>query len=176
MLFPNKENIVSNENVVYGRLWKLYIMIGKMIMDGVRDPEKVADALQVIVNEPAAIAKKYLRRLFETETITISATDGTETFESSGLFTGGIYGVSVPAKIDNPTATSKVLANVHEMVEDGKYLVLFCSLGKAGEPEYEQSQIVDFCRVHPGKLRKDGYGTFFRLKGGLVAFVHIDGD
>ena len=169
---------MSNEKSVsvYERLWKLYIMVGKMIMDGVRDAEKVADALQAIVDEPVAVAKKYLRRLFETEKIVIGATDGTETFKSSGLFTGGIYGVSVPATVENPTSTQETTVAVHEMVEDGNYQTLFVSLGKAGEQEYEQSQIVAFCRVHPDKLRKDGYGTFFRLKGGFVAGVDVDDD
>ena len=165
----------------YERILKLLGSILGMVVDGTRDPEKVAEALelvakslQLIVSEPRLFVKKYLRRLFETETITIPAGDGSETFESSGLFTGRIYGVSIPAKIDNPTATPEVLVNVHEMVEDGEYSVLFGSLGKAGEPEYEQSQVVDFCRIHPDKLRTGGYGTFFRLKGGLVAYVLID--
>lgn len=35
---------------VYERLWKLWAMICKMVMDGVRDPEKVAEILQQIVN------------------------------------------------------------------------------------------------------------------------------
>lgn len=49
---------------VWERLFKLWAMICKMIMDEVRDPEKVAEVLQSIVT-----VKIYLRRIFEKETI-----------------------------------------------------------------------------------------------------------
>ena len=58
---------MENDKNVYERLWKLWTMICKMVMDGVRDPEKVADALQAIVDQ----TKVYLRRLYETEVIKI---------------------------------------------------------------------------------------------------------
>lgn len=53
---------MNNDKNIYERLWKLWTMICKMIMDGTRDPEKVAEVLQRIVNP-------YLCRLFEKETI-----------------------------------------------------------------------------------------------------------
>lgn len=59
-------NKIKKTNV-YERLWKLYITIGKMIMDGVRDPEKVADLLQTIVD-----MKVYLKQLFVGEVITFN--------------------------------------------------------------------------------------------------------
>lgn len=54
----------------YERLFKLWAMICKMIMDGVRDPGKVADVLQTIVDS----GKVYLRRLYETEVIKLGNT------------------------------------------------------------------------------------------------------
>ena len=59
------------------------------------DPHKVAEILQSIVS------KVYLRRLYETESIVVSATDGIETFASSGIFTGGIYGEALPIGVGN---------------------------------------------------------------------------
>ena len=61
---------MSNETKVgvYKRLWKLWAMICKMVMDGVRDPEKVADLLQTIVDGVAEV-KVYLKRLFAKEVI-----------------------------------------------------------------------------------------------------------
>ena len=38
-------------------------MVGKMIMDGVRDPKKVANLLQTVVDEVATEVKVYLKRL-----------------------------------------------------------------------------------------------------------------
>lgn len=54
----------------YERLFKLWAMICKMIMDGVRDPGKVADVLQTIVDS----GKVYLRRLYKTEVIKLGNT------------------------------------------------------------------------------------------------------
>lgn len=115
--------------------------------------------------------KIYLRRLYEKEKIIIGETDGTETFASSGIFTGGIYGDTLPAGEGKPTPVINVA--VYEMAKDGKYAELFESLGEAGKQELEDSQICYFCRVHPDKLRKDGFGTFFRRKGGFVADVYF---
>jgi hypothetical protein len=160
---------------IYERILKLLEAILKMVVDRARDPEKVADALQAIVDGPVVtVAKKYLylRHLYETEMIVIGPTDGKETFKSSGLFTGGI-GINVSAVVENPTPTSETKVAVHEMIEDGNYRILFDSLGQVGKQEYDQSQIVAFCRVHPNKLRKDGYGTFFRLKDGFIASVSM---
>src|SRR3989338_5582275 len=55
MLFQGGK-VVSNDtsvNVheVYGRIQKLWFMIGKMIMDGTRDPHKVVKAIRQLVGE-----------------------------------------------------------------------------------------------------------------------------
>jgi len=117
-------------------------MIGKMIMDGARDAEKVADVLQAIVDEPVTVAKKtaavYLRRLFAEETIKLGDT---------------------------------VFA-VYEMVVDGTFAQIFESLGDPNRLCFaSREQVDEFCRVHRDKLRKGGYATFFLFKKGEEIFV-----
>lgn len=112
-------------------------------------------------------AKVYLRCLYETETIMIGATDGTETFASSGLFTGGVYGETLPK--GDPIPTSETEATVHMQIGDGNFSQV------SGETrEWTQAQVCGFVRAHPDKLRKGGYATFFRVKGGFVASVLFD--
>ena len=157
---------MSNDNV-WERLFKLWSAICKMIVDGVRDPGKVADVLQTIVD--GAGVRVYLRRLYEAETIVIGATDGTETFASSGLFSGGVYGETLPVGESIPTP--EIGATVHEQIVDGNFSQVF------GETsgEFTQAQVCEFIRNHQGKLRKDGYATFFRVRGAFVARVFFDG-
>src|ERR1035437_4426032 len=76
MLF---QKICEEQMNKYERLFKLWTAICKMVVDEIRDPDKLEKALEVvlgalqsIVDEPVTVAKKavvYLRRLFETETI-----------------------------------------------------------------------------------------------------------
>ena len=114
-------------------------------------------------------ATAYLRRLFE---VPLGATDGTETFQSSGLFTGGIYGLVVPAAAQGkPTPATK--ATVWEMILDGMFVLLFGSLG-ANRKCWTESQVVRFCRDHRDKLRTEGYATLFEMEGDVVARVNFD--
>src|SRR3989338_9422036 len=139
MLF-GKDTVVSNDTTavnVYERILKLLASILKMVVDEVRDPHKVAEALQVIVDQTGI----YLHRLCEVE---LGATDCTETFKSSGLFTGGIYGLAVPAAAQGK-ATSATKAIVWEMILDGAYALLFGSLGKSRQ-RCTEAQVVRFCR------------------------------
>jgi len=129
-----------------------------------------------VVNAVAETAKKaivYLRRLYEAEKIEIGATDGTETFVSPGLFTGGVYGVDLSGVAGKPTPATK--ATVWEMILDGIFAQLFGSLGEARR-RWTQAQVVEFCRLHRDKLRTEGYATFFELEGGFVASVYVDDD
>lgn len=128
----------------------------------------------VVAMETAEKANVYFRRLFGKKSIVISATDGTETFASSGLFTGGIFGETLPA-VEQPVSTPRVKVTVNEQIRDGIFSEIFGSI-KAGEFEWEQSQVTQFCRDHRDKLRTNGYATFFRLKGGFVASVSRLGD
>lgn len=157
---------------VYERIFKLWASISKMIVDGARDPEKVAELLQTIVDGSVATFV-YLRRLFESETIVIDETDGTETFESSGLFTGGVYGLKLPPTLTNPTLKTKV--SMWEMILDGTFAKLFGSFGEK-RGCLTESQVVMFVRKNKARLRTDPYGTFFEIKGGFVASVRFRGD
>ncbi len=170
MLFGKKGIVVSSDTHVYKRLFDLRATIDKMIVDGTRSAEKVADALQVIVDN----ASTYLRLLYNEHAFGVDATDGTETFKSSGLFTGGIYGQAVPIVAQGkPTLATK--ATVWEMILDAPYALLFGSLGE-NRKRWTEHQVVQFCRQHPDKLRKEGYGTFFEMEGDVVALVLFDGN
>ena len=162
----------KKETNVYERLFKLWSTICKMVVDGVRDPEKVADVLQAIVDEPVAMAKKYLRRLFGTETITVGVTDGTEKFSGSDLFGDRVYGVTLPDVAVKSTPAMHVM--IHEIVENATFAEFFGSLGEKRFRWQNMGQILNFCRDHRDKLRTDGYATFFELEGGFFAFVFVD--
>ena len=152
---------------VYERIFKLLAAIYKMVVDGVRDPEKFADTLQAIVDSTA----DYLRFFSEAK---VAAADGNETFESSGLFTGGIYGLAVPDAAKGK-ATPVTKATVWEMILDGMFSILFGSLGK-NRTRWTEAQVVQFCRDHRDKLQTGGYATFFEMEGDVVAGVRFGGD
>lgn len=138
-----------------------------MVLDGARDPQRVADVLQAIVDEP----KNYLRQLFAD--LEVGATDDTETFQSSGVFPGGIRSLSVAiiAKGKQPTPVTKV--TVSEMILDGTFVELFGSLG-ADRKLWTEAQVAEFCRDHCDKLRAGEHATFFEMRCGVVAHVYFD--
>ncbi len=108
----------------------------------------------------------FLSRVFETETVTIGTMDGTETIaQAKDVFTGCIdfdfikWGLSKPGK-----ATQATNAIIYETVNDGSFAELFGGIsGDLNRLCWQESQVVNFCREHPDKLRKDGYGTFFLI-------------
>jgi len=72
---------------VYERILKLLYSILKMIFEGPRDPEKVAEAFQAIVDEPATINRRF-KRLF---TFKLGAVNGKDTLATaSEVFQAGI--------------------------------------------------------------------------------------
>ena len=111
----------------------------------------------------------FLRRLFVGETIAIGATDGAETFVSSGLFAGGVYGMTLPVGGKPMPATNAI---VFEMAKDGTFAQIFGSLGK-NRRRWTEAQVCAFVRPHPEKLRIGA--TFFEIEGGSVADVRVDG-
>ncbi|MCX6752540.1 MAG: hypothetical protein NTZ87_03545 [Candidatus Nomurabacteria bacterium] len=152
----NKNNAVVVVGNVYERLWKLYIMVGKMIMDGVRDPEKVAGILQDIVNQVAE--KVYLRRLFETEVIIVGATDGKKTLEESGVFPGGVFGESLLGKC-KPAPAIKVV--VDELVENGKFPDFLGNTAlQLEQRRLHRGHLANLSNTHSKKLCKDRYSVF----------------
>lgn len=155
---------MSSEKTL-ARLFTLFATISKMVVDGVRDPEKVADILQAIVDE----TKTYLSELFTG--VEVCATSGTETFESSGIFTGGIYGLDVPDAAKGK-ATKATKATVWELIFHATFALFFGSLGK-GRNRWTEHQVVQFCRDNLDKLKTSGYATFFEMEGDVVAYVRF---
>ncbi len=115
---------------------------------------------------------KFFKLLFKD--LKIDATDGSETLKSSGIFTGGVYGQTLPL---NTKITKAVKASVWEMALDGIFAKLFSSFGsRKKRGTWTEHQVVEFCRSHRDKLRTDGYATFFEIEGGFVANVRFVGD
>ncbi|MEX2029047.1 MAG: hypothetical protein WD963_01025 [Candidatus Paceibacterota bacterium] len=137
------------------------------------NPEWFSEFKRFLRKEPCwteSAVKLYLRRLFETETLIVPETSEEETFSSSGLFPGGVYGLT-PQKSTPRPATE---AAVHEQVVDGRFAQVFGSLGK-DRRVWTEAQVCAFVRTHPAKLRGEGYDeTFFELEGGFVAIVVFD--
>ena len=121
-------------------------------------------ATPAAVVETAKKAKVYLRRLFETETITVGATDGTGTLKGSGVFPGGVYGLALPVGGKETPATAVA---IYEMEENGTFAEVFGSLGE-NRLCWTEAQVVGFCRENPGRLSRTG-ATFFEMVGGFVA-------
>ena len=115
--------------------------------------------------------RNYLHRL---EVIPFGDVDGTETFQSSGLFPGGVQGLPVPGVAKGkPTLATK--ATIFQMVVDGILAELFGSLGE-NRRCWTEGQVVQFCRVYRDKLASNGCATFFEMEGGVVAIVGFNDD
>jgi hypothetical protein len=136
-----------------------------MIMDGARDAEKVAEALQAIVDEPVATAKKYLRDLYCHTRVMLGATGRVTITESTDVFTAGVDSDFVNWGLNTPSRSNLVTAvTVYEQILNGTFAEIYGSLGDPNRLCLTQSQIVAFCKKHRDKLRGDGYATFFLLK------------
>ncbi|MFA5932325.1 MAG: hypothetical protein WC793_03035 [Candidatus Paceibacterota bacterium] len=109
--------------------------------------------------------KVYLRRLF---TATIGATDGTDTYETATkVFDGWLDSDFKNWGIIFSGVASEIDIDVNELIEDGKFPDFFGnSVSHLKKRHLLGSQFLKFCREHPDKLRKDGYGTFFLLTRG----------
>lgn len=148
---------------VYERIWKLQTMIGKIIMDGARDPEKVADALQkvtdvlqAIIDEPVKVLCQDYFQLLNVEKL--GATDGTETYDTAKeVFKAGFDADFKNWGIVFSGVALEMDIAVDELIKDGKFKDF---LGNT-QDELERrrmlgSQFAKFCREHPGKLSKKG--------------------
>jgi len=176
MLF-GKEKVVSNEKEVsvYERLWKLWAMISKMIMDGVRDPQKVADLLQTVVDGACATVTTHLRHLC---VVNLSRTDGTRKFINSGIFNGGMGGLDRLRATDViPASAAKV--HLWGMAKDGSLSEIFGSLRET-RVLWTEHQVDEFCRHNINKLQRSDNcivyqnATFFEMEDGIVASVFVD--
>lgn len=155
---------MSNGNI-FERIFKLWTMICKMIMEGTRDPYKVAQVLQSIVDE----ADSFLRRLFADEAVAVPATAGAKTFANSGFVVGYIHPDYKPSQ----RSAEAVNTSVHEIVRDGRFTDFLGSPNESRPRWQTECQIVVFCELHRDKLRGDGYATFFELEDGFVANVDV---
>ena len=117
-----------------------------------------------------AVEKKvYLCRLFPGEMITVGATDSEETFEDSGVFFH-VYRGSWLSMSGKPTTPANVA--VYQLVEDGKFIEMFESLGGNRRRWESEKQIGSFCQKNPDRLVGGSFGNFFELPRGFVARVH----
>ncbi len=77
-----KKQIVRNENEEnrqFARLYKLQAKINGMVVEGLRHPQQLADALQNILDSAV-----YLQRVFKNQTFCVGTTTGEETLVNSG--------------------------------------------------------------------------------------------
>lgn len=104
--------------------------------------------------------------------IVIGKTNG-ETFASSGLFQGGIFG-RVPSSPHSVTASTPIsIASTYELTKWSSFLEFLRSLGEK-RPRCRMGQIAWFLRNHPWAFGMDGFSNFFEMTSGEVADVrHI---
>lgn len=123
----------------------------------------------------------YLKRIYENETITLGPTDGTLTVArvAENLFPGGIdprwieWGLNVPAQPTGPMAV-----DVYEHIKEEFLPPILESVGYPKvNPGLTQHQIVDFCKAHQNKLRRqdmDWIWTIFPFRSGSkLVFAHV---
>ncbi len=173
----------------FEKIFRLWATIGKLLVDEVRDPEKVAEALEVvvsalqaIVNQPVvAVAKKYLRNLYGQTRVMLGATGRVTITESVEVFAAGIDSDFVSWGLNTPSRSSlATTVTVHEQVEDGTFAEIYGSVGDLNRLWLTQSHVVAFCKQHRNKLRTEGYATFFLLlkkepEEFFVAYVYVRG-
>ncbi len=161
---------MSSENV-YKRILDLLGSILKMLTDGVRDPERFADALQAVVDQARAKVEVYLNPV---KRLTLDATDGTETLASARntIFSGGVYDIDTSGA-GGPTPQMSVVLYVQK--ENGEFADLFGSLGEKRK-RWQESQVNQFYRQHRDELEQNGHENFFELEGGLIAQVKFKPD
>ena len=123
-----------------------------------------------------------LRHLFEDETITIAACDGSRYIgKEKGVFKAFIESLFASWGLDKRgTSTAATNVSVHEMIKDATFAQMFDSFGNDLDKLcLSQRQIVEFCEKHPACLRQEGYATFFLFKEGdqfYVANVRVRSD
>ena len=118
----------------------------------------------------------YLKLMPGYQKIPVGATDGKLTFLSSKFFTGRVYGQTLSSPSMRPTLATHFA--IYELVKDGTFQQIFDSPGELGSFEWEESQVVEIVQKPENRRRLNnrGLGTFFRIKGGGVVFIGVDGD
>lgn len=157
-----KEKVMGNDKNVYERLWKLWTVICKMIMDGVRNPEKVAEVLQSIV-DGAGKDNSYLLLLYTD--LVVGAVNAVRTFSNSGFiirYVRPCYNRAIGH------STEKTFASVFELIKNGTFNEIFSSLGKNRPRWKTEGQIVEFLSNH--RIMPD-HSVFFELEEGSIVEV-----
>src|SRR3989338_5541416 len=97
------------------------------------------------------------------EIITISSTNGTETFQNSGIF-AGIQGNIFFLGLARKKQTDQVMATFED-VEN--------STLQRKEKSWQESQVVALCRDHPDQLSVD-LGNFFQIQHSMAFVFYKD--
>lgn len=101
------------------------------------------------------------------ETITVSATDGAETFQNSGFVIDYVHSDYKRVVESRP----QMVATIYELVENGTFGQFL-----AGNPgRWIESQVVKFCHENRDKLLVD-HSIFFELKDGFVVCLNLYSD
>ena len=183
---------MSNDKNVFERLFKLLTMVSKMILDGVRDPLKVADYLQEVVDNPEErfsldlIKEEKVSKEKETNNLylksfttgVLKATTGQRTLANAdNIFTGYLDSKFVDLKTDiKGQSTKETPFEVFEQIGDGTLNQIFGSFDtNLDRLCWSQDQIITFVEGYSDMLHPAGYPTFFLFKVGkhfLVACAH----
>ncbi|MBP6858523.1 MAG: hypothetical protein KBC33_01685 [Candidatus Pacebacteria bacterium] len=160
---------MSNINV-FERLFKLWGKISMLIMDGKRDPEMVAERLQMIVTEPSL---PY--RLKSHDTIKCPAF---ERFEAKGKFGRGVVGgVKFRSLGNNFTQmfSSKVEINIHETILCSRELLMNSNGLQILRQIEDGKELISLAHLHhlltlqsegqEGILLTDGLPNIFHIVG-----------
>lgn len=155
----------------------------RLIEAGDQMATKIKKFVKEMIAEMAEMVRGCLKLISGAETLTLDATDGTETIAQAGsTFNGYLDSDFRNWKLDvasQPTKEQKV--SVHEMIEDGTFAKIYNGLSSNLDSLcLTQAQIINFVKKHRKWLRTDGYGTFFLFKRGeefFVArvYVYVDG-
>jgi len=116
----------------------------------------------------AAVAADTLRVTLRPigETIDLKALDGRRSIaKARNVFKRYIDQNFVVWQLDKTRATKKAKVQVYDMLDDGNFMDVFRSLPGTWEQKcLSQNQVVEFCKITPGRLRKEGSGTLFLCK------------
>lgn len=188
---------VGNLNSV-GQFIEMYKQINNAIKEQGADPDKTAKELingnvlgkavegyLISTKQETETRKKiplkttHLKEIFYEEEIFIDSCGGI--VESGFAYASKVYPGYLSSNIKDwnletvQKETKRTKLKAFKMTKSGDYEDLFLSVHKDKKKMcMTQAQIIEFCKKHKEKLRKDGYGTFFLFEehgNFFVAFV-----
>ncbi len=189
---------VSNLNSV-GQFIELYKQVTNAIKEQGADPDKTAKELingniigkaveNYLVSKKQEAKKKlpfkttHLEEIFHEKEIFIDSCGGT--VESGFAHASSVYPGYLSSNVKDwsletiQKETKRTKLKVFKMTKSADYEDLFLSINQDKKKMcMTQAQIIEFCKKHKDKLRKDGYGTFFLFEEDgkfFVARVDVD--